>query len=534
MISPLNTMVWEKFEDSLVPPSSQISSNCVYAAILLQKSVVAVATLSIGLVMLPFAAIENVLLYATMFFCRKQAQGFEQVLEDTRNWSKYGDVAAYMKKHPLGEENPNFLLGAAGCTFQNSPESCKDSQWWTWLNKYWPKLDHKNKAPDLFQLFQTNPSEVVKRLKEIGNTYRFSIEWSHIEPKKGQYDEAKLKVYVNFCKLLRDHGITPMVTLHHFSEPQWFHDMGSFEKQENIKYFLRFVEKVVPILTQKYRGKPLVEHFCTINEPGIEAFSRYVRGAFSPGYLFRFQRAAVFLKNAIKAHCVAYDKIKAINPNVKVGYVHQYLRFEASNWLLSPVTRYLTRVINDATLNYFKTGKFEVKIPFFCHVTDDKMPKPRADFVGLQYYVVPVIGLMGSTSYHEPMTKMPFRFDPEHLYEAIVKTHEAFKVPVIVTENGISPMNEKQRAEYMARALFAAKKAQEKIGLKNFLGYYVWSAWSTEEWDMGYSQDFSVFDIVKGKIAEKYKVGLQPFVDMVDTFKRMHPPKGFLKSLFSN
>ncbi len=108
-------------------------------------------------------------------------------------------------------------------------------------------------------------------MRELGvNSYRFSVDWSQIEPEEGKWNEENLEVYVDLCQHLRDRGMVPMVTLHHFSEPSWFHEKGSFEKEQNIKDFLKFSDRVFSKLTESYNGDPLVEYFCTINEPAIE------------------------------------------------------------------------------------------------------------------------------------------------------------------------------------------------------------------------------------------------------------------------
>jgi beta-glucosidase/6-phospho-beta-glucosidase/beta-galactosidase len=70
--------------------------------------------------------------------------------------------------------------------------------------------------------------------------------------------QEALDVYINLFKILKDHGVEPMVTLHHFSEPSWFHDLGSFEKEQNILCFLNFASFVFPSLTQTYKNAPLV------------------------------------------------------------------------------------------------------------------------------------------------------------------------------------------------------------------------------------------------------------------------------------
>ena len=185
-------------------------------------------------------------------------------------------------------------MGMSTCTYQDSGSfHCKDSQWVNWEEQCITKGNRSYKSGSLFELYksETGCMEIVKRLKLAGaDSYRFSFEWSHFEPIAGEFHEEILVVYKNLCRFLRDHGIKPMITLHHFSEP--------------------------------------------INEPAIEAFSRYIRGAFSPGLIFRIQRAGYFLKGALQAHTIAHDKLKKISPSVQIGITHQYLRFIPSNPLL--------------------------------------------------------------------------------------------------------------------------------------------------------------------------------------------------------
>ena len=457
--------------------------------------------------------IETIFSYATSFLFKKNRSDplsdFTAITEDSRNWERIKNTDVRF--------DPSFFFGAATCTYQDSGEvHCPDSQWKGWEEKQVPKDNRSGRSADLFTLYQTKKGRatLIDRLHKLGlNSYRFSIEWSHIQPQQGVFIQENLAIYVALCKALRDAGISPMVTLHHFSEPEWFHQLGSFENPENMRFFIQFCEEVFPALTQRYENKPLVEYICTINEPNIEALSRYVLGSFSPGYKIRFAKAGQFLHNALKAHCAVYDLLKKMNPHVKIGIVHQRLSMIPTNLLVAPVTHYLNRLVNETVLHFFKTKTFQFKIPFCCHLYDQTLT-PKADFVGLQYYTRPVIGLLGSTSYHEPMTLMPFREDPEGLYKAILEVYDAFKIPVIITENGISTNDETQRGRYMQRALYATYRALEKIGKENLLGYYVWSFCENSEWERGRNpQRFGVYALDhKGNLTEEPKEGITPFI----------------------
>lgn len=127
----------------------------------------------------------------------------------------------------------------------------------------------------------------------------------------------------------------------------------------------------------------------------------------------------------------------------------------------------------------------------------------KADFMGLQFYSEALIGLLGSTSYCEKMTQMPFRENPEGLYKAIIdlfqscnanRGPDAPSMPIEITENGISTADDTQRGRYIARALYAAYRAAQIIGEENLTGFTLWSFMRNLEWDMGVEpQDFGAF-----------------------------------------
>jgi beta-glucosidase len=335
-----------------------------------------------------------------------------------------------------------------------------------------------------------------------------------------------MQVYVDLCKDLRDAGIDPIVVLLHFSEPKWFHNLGSFEKEENIEHFAEFSSRVFTKLTENYNDRPLVEWFCTINEPAVDAFLRYVLGAFSPGRFLNFARAGNFLKNMLKAHGVVYRRLKAVFlPSVKVGITHQYLRMRPTNPLLIPPTRYFTRLINDVPMNFFSSGgKFDLKVPFLCNI-EEQCAAPKVDFVGTQYYVRPFIGLMGATSYGEPMTKMPAHEDPAGIFEAIIKTHAAFKAPVLVTETGISTEDHLQRSRFMLRTRYAIREAAKVIG-KDLLGLIWWCLGDNMELERGMTQPFGLYAQTEKGLTTEPKLGVLASVKVAAAWRFRQKTKG--------
>lgn len=510
-----NNAVWSALESCLVPPPA---STTWYYSTVFKKSVAAVFLLAFGAVTGAFAGIQKICSVALDFWTKQKVdpkQDFSAVLDDSRLWQQLGDIEQSLIDDPLHLQ----LMGPATCTYQDSGRKvCSDSQWATYEEICIKDPSNRSgNTPSLFELYKTpeGRQEVIERLKKLNaNAFRISIDWSLIQPKKDVWNLANIQIYVALCKDLRDAGIEVMFTLHQFAEPQWFHDLGSFEKEENIEHFVNFSRIICENFTVDYKGRPLVEYFCTINEPAVEAFSRYVLGSFSPGNILNFAKAGNFLKGALKAHCVVYDLFKKLAPpSVKVGIVHQYLRFIPANFLLIPITRDFTRLLNETPMNFFKNGgKFELKVPFLCNI-EEQCAAPKTDFVGLQYYGRPVIGLRGSTSFYEPMTQMPMREDPEGMFEAAEETFKAFNAPIIVTESGISTHDDVQRSRYMTRVLYSLREAAKEIGAQKVQGYFVWSLGRNLEWNMGMKpQDFGAYALTDQGLAADPKPGMASYI----------------------
>ena len=106
----------------------------------------------------------------------------------------------------------------------------------------------------------------IALLVELGfNTYRFSVEWARIEPEEGCFSRASLEHYRRMLTACHEHGLTPMITFHHFTSPRWLIAAGGWESKETPAKFARYCER-----TTRYLGD-LIGAACTINEANIGA-----------------------------------------------------------------------------------------------------------------------------------------------------------------------------------------------------------------------------------------------------------------------
>ena len=526
MVHACNNAVWSALENHLVPPLA--TTNWYYSTQMLNLAV-AVCLLPVGTITGSFAGLHNACSYAANYFSPKiidPKTNFQAVVDDSRLWSKIGtdeEIEAELTNNPSNMMEPE-IEGVGTSFFQEFPLDCPDSQWAVdrW-QKQIPEADRPGPNSNRFELYKTpeGRKEYIERLKKLNITmFRFSIEWSLLEPKQGEWNQENMDVYIALCKDLRDAGLDINITLLHFSEPDWFHKLESFEKEDNIQYFADFAARAFDQLTQDYKGKPLVEWFCTINEPAVDAFSRYLLGTFSPGIKVNFTKAGNFLKNALKAHGAVYDIFKKKDlPTVKVGIIHQYLEMRPTNFLLIPPLRYFTRFLNEVPMNFFRSGgKFELKVPFLCNI-EEQCKKPKTDFVGTQCYVSPLIGVTGPTSYGEPMTMMPFHEQSAIVYKAIKETHEAFQAPVLVTETGISTDNDEQRNRFMLRSRFAIRQATNELGSDKVLGVIWWCLGDNMELERGMKQHFGQFALTDKGLAAEPKPGVQASIRVAKAWR---------------
>jgi beta-glucosidase len=250
-------------------------------------------------------------------------------------WTKQEWDALYAKPLLLPH-----LCGAAIAEYQVSgADNCPQSNWAAWevkgTHNGHPTIknnDRSGSGSDFWHKWRDS----IDHLKELGcNSFRFSVEWSVIEPEEGVFCPEALQHYADLCDALIEAGIIPMITLHHFTHPQWFEDRGGFAVEANIPLFVRFCEHVFTKLSSK------VSLWCTINEIGPFVFEGYVEGVFPPGKFLALHEAAVVMRTMLKAHCDVYRALKALpgGDRAQIGLVHQYAPFEAHSSLFSSMSK---------------------------------------------------------------------------------------------------------------------------------------------------------------------------------------------------
>lgn len=331
--------------------------------------------------------------------------------------------------------------------------------------------------------------------------YRFSVEWSRIEPLPGYFDPEPLQRYRHWCVQLLAAGITPMVTLHHFTEPAWITERGGFESRSTVTAFVRFVEHVVGHLGD------LVNFWITVNEPVGYAVQGWWRGEWPPGRTDPAAAARV-LENLLLAHADAYRTIHRL-ANAKrvpqVGLAHNIVAFRPAR-RRHPLDRLAVRLLdtayNRAALDALITGELRLRLPGLRYLAMHTHLRGTQDYLGLNHYypmtvrfrpslAAPLSVGFATTGTHNDLG---WSLDPASLTEALGLV-AGYGLPIVILEHGTCDrqLPDLRRRRYLAHSLAALRDAVERGVVVR--GYVHWSLLDNFEWSEGFTPRFGLFRV---------------------------------------
>lgn len=407
----------------------------------------------------------------------------------------------------------NLLLGSATAATQIEGGD-KECNWYAWSlagkvgktgkgESSITGADHWNKWREDIELLATLGHE----------TYRMGIEWSRIEPREGVWSEDGLAHYRAEISLLREKGIEPLITLHHFSCPEWFQKKGAWLSDEAVDYFMRFVEYVAHGLGD------LVSDWCTINEPNVFANDSYVDGNYPPGKkgdiasYFKASRALVIahLKTYRALHKIR--KERGFQGKTMVGFAHHLAIFEPEN--ANPLAHFgcalQDYLFHEIYFKGFVEGK--LALPLLGSLFSKKEPEGKSpsehglfcDYIGINYYsrhlfkgswkAAPLFAypIVDPSVPSERKNDLGWEIYPEGIFTVTKKAWEKYRLPIMITENGICDESDSRREKFILDHLAQIKKLTDQ-GV-NITRYFHWSFLDNLEWQEGYGPRFGLVEI---------------------------------------
>ncbi|MEK7647851.1 MAG: glycoside hydrolase family 1 protein [Patescibacteria group bacterium] len=366
-----------------------------------------------------------------------------------------------------------FLWGAA--TSSHQVEGGNENEWSAWEREPGNILDgtESGDAADQWNRYESD----FDLAQKLGHTmHRLSVEWSRIEPEPGQFDEEAIAHYRDMLHALKDRGMTVMLTLHHFTNPIWFANMGGWESRKSVALFERFVRRIIP------EFREYVDLWCTINEPNVYASNSFLRGEWPP------QRKSVWAyyrvtRHLARAHRRAYKLIHAQIDDAKVGIAQNVFSIESYQWWE------FDDYIKMRLLNYFWNHHFF-----------SLAGRRYQDYIGVNYYFHVRIRKSGIFSFrtmdsreeHREGSDLGWELYPNGLFQSIMNMRQ-YGVPIYVTENGLAAVNDHRRSRFMVGSL---KETYHAIRAgADVRGYCYWSLIDNFEWNKGFAPRFGMIEV---------------------------------------
>jgi beta-glucosidase len=364
--------------------------------------------------------------------------------------------------------------------------------------------------------------EDLALLKQLGaKTYRFSVSWPRIIPEgTGTVNSKGVDFYDRLVDEILRNDIKPLCTAFHWDYPQALYKKGGWLNRDSADWFAEYCAVIGNKLGDR------VKVWATQNEPQCYIGLALLDGVHAPGDKLEFGKYLVAAHNSMRAHGKGAQALRANVKDardLKVGYVLAAQITQPATDRVEDVEAARQAIfaanVRDPWRNAWWTdpvifGKYPEDgvafygkdMPKFKASDLDEMKQPL-DYLGLNIYkadtykkgangkpeMIPYPpGYPRSGVDWQPITPGALYWGPRFFYER-------YKVPLAITENGLSTrdqvfldgkVHDPQRIDYMHRVLLELARAI-KDGVP-VTSYYAWSLLDNFEWADGYKQRFGM------------------------------------------
>lgn len=308
------------------------------------------------------------------------------------------------------------------------------------------------------------------------NAFRFSIEWSRLEPEEGTWDEAAVDHYRTYIRELRKRGLEPFLNLWHWTHPVWFEEKGGFTKRENIRYFERFVQKVADEYSED------LSYIITLNEPNVYMSFSFGSGDWPPQESNWPQAIRVYW-HLVLAHKRAYRILKAKKPRLMIGVAAQLANIQAKrphNLIDGVGTKWMRFCWNWWFINRIRK---------------------QQDFIGFNYYFTDYYRYFKRDNPRVPVSDLGWYMEPEGLYPILLRIWAHYRKPIIITENGVADGDDQYRQWWLEETIVAMERALSE-GVQ-VAGYFHWSLLDNFEWAFGWWPKFGLVGVDRRKAMKR-------------------------------
>jgi beta-glucosidase len=378
-----------------------------------------------------------------------------------------------------------FVWGAAGSAHQIEGGNT-NSDWWEF--EHAPDSLCVESSGDACDSYHRWPEDLDLVAGMGLGAYRFSLEWSRIEPAEGEFSVAELDHYRRICAGCHERGIVPVVTFHHFTTPSWLAARGSFEALDAPDRFGRFVERAGAHLGD------LIGWACTINEPNVIGAMGYTVGEYPPGVKDDLTRHLAVNESMVRAHRLAVEALRSGPGSYPVG-----------------LTLSMAEIVADEGGEVTRDMAEEVLENVFLRAAEGD------DYVGVQAYTRMHFGLEGLAPDDPlvPQTQMGTENWPGAVAHCVRRTAAFTGLPILITESGIATEEDGERITYLDSVLRDVGAClDDGIDVR---GFFVWSLLDNFEWNMGYRPKLGLHAVDRVTFARTAKPSAAWYGDVART-----------------
>jgi beta-glucosidase/6-phospho-beta-glucosidase/beta-galactosidase len=458
---------------------------------------------------------------------------------------------------------PSFLFGASVAGFQVDPgcptlgvAQCEDhnSDWYQWVTSASELSDLATEmtfeplahGPGFAELY---PQDLDRAKADLGlNAVRLSIEWSRVFPTAtdGLVGDAlaaaanpdALAYYHAQFQALKAHGMTPMVTLNHYTLPLWLHDGVACHKDLSTCTKRGWLDRTRAVTeAARYAGfvakefSSEVDLWATENEPFALVLPGYLLPSADrvnpPGLTLKFAEAREVIVALIEAHAAMYDAVKANDPTASVGLVYAMAPTtpkDPNSRLDVRAAQNLFYLYNTAFLDGVARGLVDADLDGH---PDTATPRSdlvgRMDWLGINYYTRITIAGTGSATF--PDFSALSTIDPTSLsigedYAPGLKDmamfiHDRYALPMYITETGTDASGDPEKtASWVVRYVQQTHLARQAGA--DVRGFFYWSLMDNYEWNHGMALKFGLYEV--GSDAAKTRTarpGVKVYADII-------------------
>ncbi len=351
------------------------------------------------------------------------------------------------------------------------------------------------------------------------NAHRFSVEWSRIEPAEGVFSGPALAHYRDVARTCRELGMEPIVTLHHFTLPQWLADAGGVLAPTAPRLFARFAATVAEALGDQVRW------WVTINEPAVYVVLGHLLGVFPPNHT-SLSETRLGARGLLRMHAASAMAVRAVAGShgwkARISIAHHERRIRPGRALASldqAIAGLSDYLFNRWFLRSCVSGRVLPPMGRGERVTG---LRDSLDYIGLNYYTeasaeFDITSPSRLFMRQRPPAGVPLdRFgngiDPACLGQALHTLWNEFHLPILITENGLADSGDEVRTRYLVDHLSAVLKALDQ-GV-DVRGYMYWTQMDNFEWSKGYSQHFGLYSVERSSMERHAKPSAAVFAEI--------------------